>query len=75
MTDIPYTDDREQGLLEAVMSLAESFRDERDRLARRLTQLEREIGALAVRLDQHQRELPETARPASPPPDPSRTPS
>jgi hypothetical protein len=38
-----------------------------------LTQLEREIDSLAVKLDQHQREFPGTIQPAEPPPDPSRT--
>ena len=66
-------DDREQRLIEAVVSLAKSLREERDRLARRLSQLEREIDALGVRLAQHQREFPGTALPVSKPPVPSRT--
>ena len=66
-------DDREHRLIEAVVSLAKSFREERDRLARRLSQLEREIDALGVRLDQRQREFPGTALPVSKPPGPSRT--
>ena len=66
-------DDREHRLIEAVVSLAKSFREERDRLARRLSELEREIEALGVRLDQHQRESPGTALPLSKPPVPSRT--
>ena len=66
-------DDREHRLIEAVVSLAKSLREERDRLARRLSQLEREIDALGVRLDQHQREFPETALPVSKPPVPRRT--
>ena len=66
-------DDRVHRLIEAVVSLAKSFREERDRLARRLSQLEREIDALGVRLDQHQREFPGTALPISKPPVPSRT--
>ena len=65
-------DDREHRLIEAVVSLAKSFREERDRLARRLSQLEHEIDALGVRLDQHQREFPGTALPISKPPVPSR---
>jgi hypothetical protein len=75
MTDIPHGDDREHRLIEAVVSLAKSFREERDRLARRLSELEREIDALAFRLDQHQREFPETAPPDALPRDPSRRPS
>ena len=75
MSDSPSAEDREHRLIEAVVSLAKSFREERDRLARRLSQLEREIDALAVKLDQHQRELPGRGLPAVSPPGPSRTPS
>ena len=73
MTDIPTTEAREGRLIEAVASLAKSFREERDRLAHRLSELEREIDALAVRLDLHQREFPGIRLPAGPPPGPSRT--
>jgi hypothetical protein len=73
MSDIPAADERERRLIDAVVSLAKSFREERDRLARRLTELEREIDALAVRLDQHQRDFAGTDLPAEPRPDPSRT--
>jgi hypothetical protein len=73
MSEIPAADERERRLIDAVVSLAKSFREERDRLARRLTELEREIDALAVRLDQHQREFAGTDLPVSPPPGPSRT--
>ncbi len=73
MTDIPLTDAREERLIEAVVSLAKSFREERDRLAHRLSELEREIDVLAIKLDQHQREFPEIRLPAAPPPGPSRT--
>lgn len=73
MTEAPHADDREQRLIEAVVSLAKSFRDERDRLARRLSQLEREIDALTVKLDQHQREFPEAAPRVALQPAPSRT--
>lgn len=73
MSDIPALDERERRLIDAVVSLAKSFREERDRLANRLSELEREIDALAVRLDQHQREPPRTALPAEPRPGPSRT--
>jgi len=71
MSDIPAADDRERRLIDAVVSLAKSFREERDRLARRLSELEREIDALAVRLDR--REFPGTDLPVEPRPDPSRT--
>ena len=73
MNAIPAVEDRERRLIEAVVSLAKSFREERDRLASRLTELEREIDSLAVKLDQHQREFPGTVQPAEPPPGPSRT--
>jgi chromosome segregation ATPase len=75
MGEIPQAEDREQRLIEAVVSLAQSFREERDRLARRLSQLEREIDALAVRLDQQERDFPETALPSARPPAPTHTPS
>ena len=73
MTDFLDADDRDRRLMETVVSLAKSFGEERDRLARRLSELEREIDDLAVRLDRHQREFPGTALPALPPPVPSRT--
>jgi hypothetical protein len=73
MSDTLNADDREHRLIEAVVSLAKSFREERDRLARRLSQLEREIDALAFKLDQHQREFPGTTLSAVPPTAPSRT--
>ena len=41
----------EQRLLEQVVSLARSLRDERERLARRLAELERELSVLASKLD------------------------
>ena len=72
MNAIPAVEDRERRLIEAVVSLAKSFREERDRLANRLTQLEREIDSLAVKLDQHQREFPAAEPPVAPPPSPSR---
>ena len=73
MSDIPAADERERRLIDAVVSLAKSFREERDRLARRLTELEREIDALAFKLDQRQREFPEIVMPVVLPPGPSRT--
>ncbi len=67
----PMADDRERRLIEAVVSLAKSFRDERDRLARRLSQLEQELEILAIRLDAHER--PHRAElPGDRPPGPSR---
>ena len=73
MSERAAADDRERRLIEAVVSLARTFRVERDRLARRLTELEREIEALAFRVEaQHE---PAAASPAGAPPAPSRTPS
>ena len=72
MSESVAADDRERRLIEAVVSMAKSFREERDRLARRLSQLEREIDALAVRLDR-QDDCDGTVLPISKPPVPSRT--
>jgi hypothetical protein len=68
---LPADDDRERRLIEAVVSLAKTFREERDQLMRRLTQLEHEIEILAIRLDEQQR-TPPAAPPAVRPPGPSR---
>ena len=73
MDEVHTDDDRERRLIEAVVSLAKTFREERDQLMRRLTQLEHEIEILAIRLDAQQR--PQAASPDGQPPDPSRTPS
>ena len=74
MEDRPPDDDRERRLIEAVVSLAKTFRDERDQLIRRLTQLELQIEILALRLDEQQR-TPRAALPDARPRDPNRTPS
>jgi hypothetical protein len=73
MTDIPTADDRERRLIDAVVSLAKSFREEGDRLAQRLTRLEQEIDTLSVRLDAHERAFAGIIAPGAPPLDPSRT--
>ena len=70
MDDVPAADDRERRLIEAVVSLAKAFREEREQLLRRLAQLEREIEMLALRLAEQTR-----PRRASPPDDPPRDPS
>ena len=75
MIDIPTADDRERRLIDALVSLAKSFREERDRLSQRLARLEHEIDALSIRLDTHQRAFDEIVVPTAPPRDPSRMPS
>lgn len=47
----PAVDDRERLLIEAVVTLARSLRDERDRLADRLREVENELQTLASRLE------------------------
>ena len=74
MEDIPPDDERERRLIEAVVSLAKTFREERDHLARRLSQLEHEMEILALRLDAHERPR-SAAPPDAAPPAPSRRPS
>ena len=44
-------DERERRLIEAVVALARSLRDERDRLAARLREVELELSVLASRLE------------------------
>jgi hypothetical protein len=44
-------DDRERVLIEAVVTLARTLRDERDRLSERLRQVELELATLVARLD------------------------
>ena len=69
--EIPPADDRERRLIEAVVSLAKTFREEREHLLR-VVQLEREIELLTLRLDAHERRPP-AELPEDPRPDPSRT--
>lgn len=44
-------DDRERVLIEAVVTLARTLRDERDRLSDRLREVELELNTLVARLD------------------------
>lgn len=44
-------DERERHLIEAVVTLARSLRDERDRLAERLRRVEDELQTLTLRLE------------------------
>jgi hypothetical protein len=75
MNDPPTADDRERRLIDALVSLAKSFREERDRLSHRLTRLEHEIDALSIKLDAHQRAFAEIVVLTAPRLEPSRTPS
>ena len=43
--------ERERRLIEAVVSLARSLRDERDRLAERLREVESQLGSLAQQIE------------------------
>jgi len=43
--------ERERRLIDAVVSLARSLRDERDRLAERLREVESQLGSLAQQLE------------------------
>jgi hypothetical protein len=52
-------DDRERLLIEAVVTLARSLRDERDRLAGRLREVESELQSLTSRLDPGSLDSPE----------------
>ena len=49
--DGPAVDQRERLLIEAVVTLARSLRDERDRLAGRLREVETELQTLTSRLE------------------------
>jgi hypothetical protein len=44
-------DDRERLLIEAVVTLARTLRDERDRLAERLREVEHDLRTLTMRLE------------------------
>ena len=44
-------DERERAMIEAVVQLAKALREERDRLAVRLEQLEREIAVLVAQVE------------------------
>jgi hypothetical protein len=67
------TDDRERRLIDAVVSLAKAFREEGERLGRRLSRLERDFELLAIRLDAQMRAPREASPPGDSPPGPSRT--
>jgi hypothetical protein len=50
---------RERRLIEAVVSLARSLRDERDRLAERLREVESQLGSLAQQLEHRTPDTPQ----------------
>jgi hypothetical protein len=50
-TEAPELDERERLLIEAVVTLARTLRDERDRLAGRLREVENELQTLTTRLE------------------------
>lgn len=58
-SDPSSVDERERLLIDAVVTLARSLRDERDRLAERLQRVERELAILVARLDVRDPETPE----------------
>lgn len=76
MSEAPIVDERERRMVDAVMTLARSLREDREKLARRLSAVEHALDVLTLKV-----ELgapcppPETATPAATPPAPSRTPS
>lgn len=58
-SDPSSVDEQERLLIDAVVTLARSLRDERDRLAERLQRVERELAILVARLDVRDPEAPE----------------
>jgi hypothetical protein len=50
-TTLASVEERERRLIEAVVALARSLTEERDRLAARLHEVERELAALGTKLD------------------------
>jgi hypothetical protein len=63
MTDTDAIDERERLLIAAVLTLARTLRDERDRLADRLRAVESELTTLASRLELGDLEPPESMTP------------
>ena len=76
MNEAPIADERERRIFEAVMTLARSYRDDRERLVRRLSAVEHALDVLALRLELGPAASPAgTGAPGAPPPAPSRMPS
>lgn len=61
-TNSPGTDERERLLIEAVVTLARTLRDERDRLSERLREVENELQTLSTRLEPRGSEIPAAAQ-------------
>jgi hypothetical protein len=58
-------DDRERLLIEAVVTLARTLRDERDRLAERLREVENDLQTLTMRLERRAEPSELSAPPSS----------
>ena len=58
-SDPSSVDERERLLIDAVVTLARSLRDERDRLAERLQRVDRELAIMVARLDVRDPETPD----------------
>ncbi|MCL6640908.1 MAG: hypothetical protein K6T92_06000 [Candidatus Rokubacteria bacterium] len=61
VADAIEADERERVLIEAAVMLARTLRDERDRLAERLREVEHTLATLAARLDTRRPETPATS--------------
>jgi hypothetical protein len=76
MNEASIVDEHERRIIDAVMTLARSFRDDREALARRLSAVEHALDALTLRVELQPSGPPAgTGTPGGPPPAPSRTPS
>jgi len=76
MSEASIVDERERRIIDAVMTLARSFRDDREQLARRLSAVEQALDVLALKVELGPSAPPaETPTPGAPPPAPSRTPT
>ena len=60
MSDTGARDEQERELVQAVLALARTLRDERDRLADRLRRVEYELSTLASRLELDDTEPPDS---------------
>lgn len=61
-TNSPGTDERERLLIEAVVTLARTLRDERDRLSERLREVEHELQTLSTLLEPRGSEMTAAAQ-------------